>query len=159
MPTSSTSEKLGAAVLASHQSAVARGHHLVATGVTWSGYARPAVLRESFIARGLEDVMMVDEPRAAAALAQAAGQALGYDTTALIFVRPDTVTVSAVDTADGSTVHLLSRRLEGSMETAVLAEIAERDEMPLTLFSVSRKVSLDSTVVSGLTTTGTVTLV
>ena len=62
---------------------------MVVTGVTWSDPNEAVVLRESLTAQGVEDVTLVPEVRAAAALAQAIGQAVGYDTTALLFITQE----------------------------------------------------------------------
>ena len=70
-------------ILGTHEGAIDAGHHLVSTGVTWTDRADAAALREALVARGIEDVLLVSELHAAAALAQAAGRALDYDKTGL----------------------------------------------------------------------------
>ena len=105
--TSSASDHVIAAVLGTQEGAIAAGHHLVSTGVTWTDHAQAAVLREALVARGIEDVLLVSELHAAAALAQAVGRAVGYDKTALMFVERDTATLAVVETADGSVVKVL----------------------------------------------------
>ena len=92
--TSSASDHVIAAVLGTQEGAIAAGHHLVSTGVTWTDHAQAAVLREALVARGIEDVLLVSELHAAAALAQAVGRAVGYDKTALMFVERDTATLA-----------------------------------------------------------------
>src|SRR6185436_20069310 len=109
--------------LGTQEGAIAAGHHLVSTGVTWTHHAQAAVLREALVARGIEDVLLVSELHAAAALAQAVGRAVGYDKTALMFVERDTATLSVVQTADGSVVKVLSRGLQGADAIAVVAEM------------------------------------
>jgi hypothetical protein len=121
--TSSARDHVIAAVLGTQEGAIAAGHHLVSTGVAWSDRADAAVLREAVIARGLEDVLLVSELHAAAALAQAVGRAVGYDKTALMFVERDTATLAVVETADGSVVKVLSRSLRGEDTIAALAEM------------------------------------
>ena len=81
------------------------------------------------VARGIEDVLLVSELHAAAALAQAVGRAVGYDKTALMFVERDTATLAVVETADGSVVKVLSRSLHGEDAIAVLAEMVTRLEV------------------------------
>ncbi|MCW2690005.1 MAG: rane protein [Mycobacterium sp.] len=120
---SGPSEQVSAAIQATQQSALDSGHHLVASGVTWSDPAEAVVLRESLTARGVEHVMLVPELHAAGALAQAIGEAVGYDSTALLFITPDTATLSVVKTADGSMVKVLSRRLDSADAMPVLTEI------------------------------------
>ena len=115
--TSSTSDHVIAAVLGTQEGAIAAGHHLVSTGVTWTDHAEAAVLREALVARGIEDVLLVSELHAAAALAQAVGRAVGYDKTALMFIERDTATLAVVETADGSVVRVLSQSLHGETQS------------------------------------------
>ena len=121
--TSSACDHVVAAILGTQEGAIAAGHHLVSTGVAWSDHADAAVLREAVVARGIEDVLLVSELHAAAALAQAVGRAVGYDKTALMFVERDTATLAVVETADGSVVKVVSRSLHGDDTIAVLAEM------------------------------------
>ena len=51
----------------------------------------------------------MSDGHAAGALAQAVGLAVGYATTALLFIDRDTATLSVVQTDDGSVVKVLSR--------------------------------------------------
>ena len=81
----STADQVADAVLGTTESATAGGHFLKAIGVTWSDHAEAAALRDALAARGVEDVMLVSELHAAGALAQAAGQTVGYEKTALLF--------------------------------------------------------------------------
>ncbi|PRC50601.1 hypothetical protein C6A85_68545, partial [Mycobacterium sp. ITM-2017-0098] len=91
-------------------------------------------------ASGIDDVMLVSEGHAAASLAQAVGRAVGYDTTALLFVDRDTATLSVVRTDDGSVVKVLSRTLHSSDAMVVLTEMAEavaaQDAPPQGIFVV-----------------------
>ena len=121
--TSSTSTQVIAAVLGTQESAVASGHHVVATGVTSSDPAESAALREALSVGGLDNVMLFSELEAAAALAQTIGRALGYDTTALMFIERDTATLSVVRTVDGATVNAVTRSLKGADPMAVLTEM------------------------------------
>ena len=91
--------------------------------MTWSDHAEAAVLREALVARGIEDVLLVSELHAAAALAQAVGRAVGHDKTALMFVERDTATLAVVETADGSVVKVLSQSLHSADAIAVLSEM------------------------------------
>ena len=111
------------AVLGTQEGAIAAGHYLVSTGVTWTDHAEASVLREALVARGIEDVLLVSELHAAAALAQAVGRAVGYDKTGLMFVERDTATLAVVETADGSVVKVLSQRLPDEDAIAVVAEM------------------------------------
>ena len=111
-------------MLGTQESAAAGGHHLKSIGVTWTHHSDAAALRDTLAARGIEDVMLVSATHAAAALAQAVGRAIGYDTTALLFIEKDTATLSVVQTDDGSVVKVLSRDLHDSDAMAVLTEMA-----------------------------------
>ena len=122
--TSSAADQVAAAVLGTQESAAASGHHLKSIGVTWTHHSDAAALRDTLAARGIEDVMLVSATHAAASLAQAVGRAIGYDTTALLFIEKDTATLSVVQTEDGSVVKVLSRDLHDSDAMAVFTEMA-----------------------------------
>src|SRR3954470_9259890 len=125
LPTTSIApEQVIAAILGTQEGAIAAGHHLVSTGVTWTDHAEAALLREALVARGIEDVLLVSDLHAAAALAQAVGRAVSYDRTWLMFVERDTATLAVVETADGSVVKVLSQSLHGADAIAVVAEMA-----------------------------------
>lgn len=121
--TSSAPEHVIAAVLGTQEGAIAAGHHLVSTGVTWNDHAEAAVLREALVARDIEDVLLVSELQAAAALAQTVGRAVGYGKTALVFVEREAATLAVVETVDGSVVKVLSRSLHGGDAIAVVAQM------------------------------------
>ncbi|ULE34361.1 DUF7159 family protein [Mycobacterium sp. IDR2000157661] len=136
------------AVLGTKESAEAGGHDLKAIGVTWSDHAEAAQLRDALAARGLDDVLLFSDGHAAAALAQAIGRAVGYATTALLFIDRDTATLSVVQTDDGSVVKVLSRTLHGGDAMAVLADMAaavdRQDAPPQGLFVVGSGVDVSS---------------
>ena len=121
--TSSAPEHVIAAVLGTQEGAIAAGHHLVSTGVTWTDHAEAAALREALVARDIEDVLLVSELHAAAALAQTVGRAVGYDKTALMFVEREAATLAVVETVDGSVVKVLSQSLHDGDAIAVVAEM------------------------------------
>jgi hypothetical protein len=121
--TSSAPEHVIAAVLGTQEGAIAAGHHLVSTGVTWTDRAEAAELREALVARDIEDVLLVSELHAAAALAQTVGRAVGYDKTALMFVEREKATLAVVETVDGSVVKVLSQNLHDGDAIAVVAEM------------------------------------
>src|SRR3954468_25020909 len=116
------SDEVIATILGTQESAIDAGHHLVSIGVTWMDRTEAAALREGLVARGLEDVLLVSELHAAAALAQAVGRAVGYDKTALMFVERETATLAVVETADGSVVKVLSESLHDGGAIAAAAE-------------------------------------
>jgi uncharacterized membrane protein YgcG len=146
--TSNAAEQVIAAILGTKESADGGGHHLKSIGVTWSDHAEASALRDALAARGIGDVMLVSEGHAAAALAQAVGRAVGYDTTALFFIDRDTATLSVVQTDDGSVVKVLSRTLHSHDAMAVLTEMAAavdaQDSPPQGMFVVGSGVDVSS---------------
>ncbi len=92
--------------------------------------------------------MLVSASHAAAALAQAAGRAVGYDTTALLFIDRDTATLSVVQTDDGSVVKVLSSSLHSADAMGVLTEMAAavdaQDAPPQGMFVVGSGVDVSS---------------
>ena len=98
----SPSEQISARILAIQQNAVSSGHHLVMSGITCDDEAAQANLIDSVAARDLQTVVLVAEQNAAGALARTVGRALGYETTAVLVMKPDTATLSFVDSGDGS---------------------------------------------------------
>jgi hypothetical protein len=146
--TSSRSDQVIDAVLGTREGAVAGGHLLVSTGVAWSDRAEAAALREALSVRGIENVMLFSEPHAAGALAQAIGRAVGYGTTALMFVERDTATLSVVRTVDGSVLKSVSRGLGGPDPMAVLAglvsDLETQDPRPDGMFVVGSGVDTTS---------------
>ena len=145
---SSAAEQVVEAVLGTKESAAAGGHHLKSIGVTWSDHAEASTLRDALAARGIDDVMLVSDGHAAAALAQAAGRAVGYATTALLFIDRDTATLSVVQSNDGSVVKVLSRSLHSDDAMAVLTEMAAavdaQDSAPQGMFVVGSGVDVTS---------------
>jgi hypothetical protein len=144
----SAAEQVVEAVLGTKESAAAGGHHLKSIGVTWSDHAEASTLRDALAARGIDDVMLVSDGHAAGALAQAVGRAVGYSTTALLFIDRDTATLSVVRTADGSVVKVLSRSLHSDDAMAVLTEMAAavdaQDSPPQGMFVVGSGVDVTS---------------
>lgn len=148
LATSSAVEDVIAAILGTQEGAILNGHRLISTGVAWSDHAQAAALREALEARGIEDVLLVSELHAAAALAQAVGRAVGYDTTALTFVNRDTATLAVVETAEGSVMRVLSQNqsLHDADATAVLDEMVAslevEDVAPQGMFVVGSNVDV-----------------
>ncbi|KDF00296.1 membrane protein [Mycolicibacterium aromaticivorans JS19b1 = JCM 16368] len=113
-------DQVVAAILGTRESAAEGGHRLVSTGVTWTDYAAAAGLRDALAARKIDDVALVSELHAAGSLAQAVGQTVGYDRTALMFLERDTATVSVVDTATGDIVKVQTEHLHSQDAVAEL---------------------------------------
>lgn len=120
--TSHAADDVIAAILGTKEGAIAAGHHLVSTGVTWTDRAQAAALREALVARGIEDVLLVSELHAAAALAQAVGRVLNYTEIALLFIAHEKATLAVVEPPDGAVVNVLSQR-HGGGGVAVAAEM------------------------------------
>uniref|UniRef100_UPI000DABD766 DUF7159 family protein n=1 Tax=Mycobacterium kyogaense TaxID=2212479 RepID=UPI000DABD766 len=141
-------EQVVAAIQGTKESAESGGHHLKSIGVTWSDHTEASALRDTLAAHGIDDVMLIAESHAAASLAQAVGRAVGYDTTALLFVDRDTATLSVVRTDDGSVVKVLSRSLHSADAMAVLTEmanaVAAQDAPPQGMFVVGSGVDVSS---------------
>ncbi|QZT68991.1 hypothetical protein JN086_02830, partial [Mycolicibacterium austroafricanum] len=141
-------EHVVSAIQGTKESAETGGHHLRSIGVTWSDHTEATALRDALATLGIDDVMLVSEGHAAASLAQAVGRAVGYDTTALLFVDRDTATLSVVQTDDGSVVKVLSRSLHSADAMAVLTEMAEavaaQEAPPQGMFVVGSGVDISS---------------
>ncbi|HTF10835.1 MAG TPA: hypothetical protein VK659_21940 [Asanoa sp.] len=146
--TSAAADQVVAAVLGTQESAAEGGHVLKAIGVTWSDRVEAAALRDTLAARGIKDVMLVSELHAAGALAQAAGRAVGYESTGLLFIDRDTATLSVVRSDDGSIVKVLSRSLHSTDAMAVLADmvaaVEAQDSPPQGMFVVGSGVDIAS---------------
>ena len=112
------------AILGTREGAAEGGFQLLSSGVTWTDPVEARVLRDALIAHKIENVMLVSAFMAAAALAQAVGNATHYAHTALLFVEPYTATLAVVDSADGSVADVHRRVLPEDDDRAV-AELAE----------------------------------
>jgi hypothetical protein len=99
-----TSEKAAAAVLRSEAIAATHGHRLHSIGVTWSddADAEASLLLKSLTDSGFANVVAVRLPDATAALARGIAEVIGFDTTAVCVLEPDTVIALIVHTRDGS---------------------------------------------------------
>jgi hypothetical protein len=122
-PAPSISEQVGAAILATQQSARRQGHHLGTSGIAVSNEGDADDLRTSLAARGVEDVILVGELQAAAALAHAVGRAVGYSATGLLFIKQRKATLCIVNSVDRSIVEVLSRSFIDADPTAVVTEM------------------------------------
>jgi putative ABC transport system ATP-binding protein len=109
------------AILGTRQDAAEGGYQVTSTAVTWADPAQAAALREELAARKIENVMLVSAFSAAAALAQAVGNATNYAHTAVLYVEPGTATSAVVNTADGSVADVRQRFLPDDDDEAVAA--------------------------------------
>lgn len=133
--TSRVADQVVAAVLGTRESALEGGHRLVSTGVAWSDHAAAAYLRDALRAHGLDDVVLVSELHAASALAQAIGQAIDCDRTALVFLDGDTATLAVVQTADGAVVKVQSRHADtADVVPDMIAGLEALDAPPQAVF-------------------------
>jgi putative ABC transport system ATP-binding protein len=123
-PTTTAPDRVIATILGSREDAAEAGYQVTSTGVTWADPAEAAALREGLATRKIENVMLVSALLAAAALAQAAGNATNYARTALLFVEPDAATLAVVNTADGSVADVRRRPLP-EIDDGSVAELVE----------------------------------
>lgn len=99
-----TSEQATAAVLRTEAIAATRGLRLHSIGVTWSEDAdlQAFLLLESLSESGFDNVVAIRMPEATEALARGIADVLGYDTTAVCVVEPESVISLIVNTSDGA---------------------------------------------------------
>src|ERR1700747_1549824 len=121
-PSTAPSQVLSA-ILGTREGAAEGGYQLASTGVTWTDSVEAALLRDALVSHKVENVMLVSAFMAAAALAQAAGDATNYAQTALLFVEPYTATLAVVDTADGSISEVHRRVLADDDDEAVAGRV------------------------------------
>ncbi len=120
--TSGAADQVVAAILGTRESAAEADYRLASTGVVWTDPVEATALRDALATHKVENVMLVSAFMSAAALAQAAGSAVGYAYTGLLFLEPDTATLAIIDSADGSIVDV---RRESMHVTDALAELPE----------------------------------
>jgi uncharacterized membrane protein YgcG len=119
----SAPDRVLAAILGTRESAAEGDFRLTSTGVTWTDPLEAAALRDALAAHKVENVMLVSAFLAAAALAQAAGSAVGYAHTGLLFFEPDTATLAVVDSADGSIVDVRRQPMRGGDASVELTDM------------------------------------
>jgi hypothetical protein len=108
-----TSEQAAAAVLRSEAIAATRGHRLHSIGVTWSDDAdtEASLLLKSLTDSGFDNVVAVRLPEATEALARGIAQVIGYDTTAVCVLEPETVIALIVHLRDGAVQTSINHRI------------------------------------------------
>ena len=108
-----TSEQAAAAVLRSEAIAATRGHRLHSIGVTWSEDAdtEASLLLKSLTDSGFDNVVPVRLPEATEALARGIAEVIGYDTTAVCVLEPDTVIALIVHLRDGAVQTSVNHRI------------------------------------------------
>ncbi len=144
----SPSEQISARILAIQHKAVSTGHHLVMSGVTWDDEAARATLSDGIASRDLQNVVLLAEQNAAGALARTVGRALGYDTMAVLVMKPGTATLSVVDSDNGSIVEARMCAMDDGDEADVLptmaATLETRNPKPGSVFVVGSRSSVCS---------------
>jgi hypothetical protein len=108
-----TSEQAAAAVLRSEAIAATHGHRLHSIGVTWSddANAEASLLLKSLSDSGFENVVAVRLPDATEALARGIAEVIGYRTTAVCVLEPDTVIALIVHLRDGAVQTSINHRI------------------------------------------------
>ena len=109
--TGTAADQVVAGILGTRDSAAEGAHRIASIGVAWTDRAAAAELKGILRANDIDEVVLVSELHAASALAQAIGQALGCERTALMFLERDTATLAVVRAADGAVVRVESRSL------------------------------------------------
>jgi hypothetical protein len=99
-----SSEQATAAVLRTEAIAATRGLRLHSIGVTWSEDAdvQASMLMKSLSDSGFDNVVAIRMPEATEALARGIAEVLGYATTAVCVIEPDSVITLVVNTIDGA---------------------------------------------------------
>lgn len=141
-----SADQVIAAILGTRESATEGDYRLSSTGVTYTNPVEAAALRDALATHKVENVMLVSAFLAAAALAQAAGNAVGYAHTGLLFVEPDTATLAIVDSADGSIIDVRRQPLHGANAPTEVADLVAgleaMDSRPDGLFVVGSGVDV-----------------
>jgi hypothetical protein len=108
-----TSEQAAAAVLRSEAIAATRGHRLHSIGVTWSddAGAEASLLLKSLTDSGFDNVVPVRLPDATEALARGIAEVIGYGTTAVCVLEPETVIALIVHLRDGAVSTSVNHRI------------------------------------------------
>jgi hypothetical protein len=108
-----TSEQAAAAVLRSEAIAATHGHRLHSIGVTWSddADAEASLLLKSLSDSGFDNVVPVRMPEATEALARGIAEVIGYGTTAVCVLEPETVMALIVHLRDGSVQTSVNHRI------------------------------------------------
>ena len=120
LATGTAADQVLAGILGTRDSAAEGGHRIASIGVAWTDRAAAADLKGMLRANDIDEVLLVSQLHAASALAQAIGQALGCESTALMFLERDTATLAVVRAADGAVVRVESRSLHAADAVARL---------------------------------------
>ena len=142
-------DRVISAILGTREGAADAGLELSSIGVTWTDQLHAAVLRDALASYKLENVMLVSAFLAATALGQSVGGAMGYESTAVLFVESDTATLAVVETSDGSITDVYREQLDPESDeeataqlTGMIAGLDERDLPPGGVFVVGSGVNI-----------------
>jgi hypothetical protein len=108
-----TCAQAAAAVRRSEAIAATRGHRLHSIGVTWSddANAEASLLLKSLTDSGFDNVVPVRLPEATEALARGIAEVIGYSTTAVCVLEPETVIALIVHLRDGAVRTSVNHRI------------------------------------------------
>jgi hypothetical protein len=108
-----TSRQATAAVRRSEAIALTSGHRLHSIGVTWSddANAEASLLLKSLTDSGFDNVVPVRLPEATEALARGIAEVIGFGTTAVCVLEPETVITLIVHLRDGAVQTSVNRRI------------------------------------------------
>ena len=100
-------------MLRSEAIAATRGHRLHSIGVTWSDDANTeaSLLLKSLTDSGFDNVVPVRLPEATEALARGIAEVIGYGTTAVCVLEPETVIALIVHLRDGAVQTSVNHRI------------------------------------------------
>ena len=95
--------------------AAARGHRLTSIGVTWSdgADAEASALIDSLGREGFDNVVPIRLPEATEALARGMAEVIGYRTSAVCVIEPDTAIALIVNIDDGAVQTAVNHGLDG----------------------------------------------
>jgi hypothetical protein len=113
-----TSEQAADAVRETEALAAARGLRLHSIGVTWSedSDAEASLLMNSLSAAGYENVVAVRMPEATEALARGMASVIGYETTAVCVIEPETAMTLIVHGGEGAVQTAFNHALDSDAE-------------------------------------------
>ena len=120
-------DRVIAAIVGTREGATEGGCRLISTGVTWTDPAEVGALRDAIASHDVGRVILVSPLLAAAALAQAAGDALDYEHIAMLYVERESATLAVVEVADGSIVDVRRQPLAGAAVAELAAMVAGVD--------------------------------
>ncbi|MGK2868213.1 MAG: DUF7159 family protein [Mycobacterium sp.] len=128
--------------------AASRGRRLKSIGITWSDDAdvEASHLMESLTESGFENVVAIRLPEATEALARGMADVIGYRTTAVCVIEPDTAIALVVHTGDGAVQTAINQTLDSdeSLIGWLSAVFARADWQPEALVVVGSAGGFDA---------------